>query len=98
MQSQINLTCTVEIEGSFQWVWSGPANVSVSQQVFADANRTSSITLTQLSTDSAGTYNCTATYDPQSLPIGASTSAIGSRILTLQFESKYNFQTFQLPV
>ena len=24
IQSQINLTCTVEIEGSFEWVLSGP--------------------------------------------------------------------------
>ena len=86
VQSQINLTCTVEIEGSFQWVWSGLAAEGV-PQVLADTNRTSSITITQLSTDSAGTYNCTATYDPRSLPINVSTSAIGSRILTLQFES-----------
>ena len=88
IRSQIDLTCTVEIEGSFQWVWSGPAAVGMSQQVFADTNRTSSIALTQLSTDSAGSYNCTATYDPRSLPMGVSTSAVGSRIITLQFESK----------
>ena len=75
------------IDGSFQWVWSGPS-VDMSKQVFADTNRTSSITLTQLSTDSAGTYNCTATYDPQSLPMGMTTSAMGSRIFTLQFEGK----------
>ena len=88
VQSQIKLTCTVEIEGSFQWVWSGPAAEGV-PQVLADTSRTSSITITELNTDSAGSYNCTATYDPQSLPMGVSTSAIGSRILTLQFESKY---------
>ena len=88
VQSQINLTCTVEIEGSYQWVWSGPA-AEGAPQILADTNQTSSITLTQLSTDSAGTYNCTATYDPRSLPMGMSTSAVGSRILTLQFESKY---------
>ena len=89
IQSQIDLTCTVEIEGSFQWVWSGPAAMSMSQQVFANTNRTSSITLTQLSTEFAGTYTCTATYDPRSLPLGMTTSAMGSRILTLQFDSTY---------
>ena len=88
IQTQINFTCTVEIEGSFQWVWSGPT-VDMSQQVFANTNRTTLITLTQLSADSSGTYNCTVTYDPQSLPMGETTSAIGSRIFTLQLESKY---------
>ncbi len=88
IQSKINFTCTVEIEGSFQWVWSGPA-VDVSQQVFANTNRTSSITLSQLSSDSAGNYNCTATYDPRSLPMGVTTNTVGSRIFTLQLESKH---------
>ena len=90
IQSQIDLTCTVEIAGSFQWMWSGPAAMSTSQQVLANTNRTSSITLTQLSTEFAGTYTCTATYDPQSLPVGVTSSAIGSRILTLQFGSMYS--------
>ena len=89
IRSEIELTCTVEIEGSFQWVWSGPAAVRISQQAFADTNRTSTITLTQLSTDSAGTYDCTAMYDPQSVPLGLSTSTMGSRNVTLQFESKF---------
>ena len=87
IQSQIDLNCTVGIEGSFQWVWSGPV-VGMSRQILADANRTSSITLTQLSAESAGTYIYTATYDPRSLPMGVNTGAIGSRILTLQFESR----------
>ena len=89
IQSQIDLTCTVEIEGSFQWVWSGPAAMIMTLQVLANTNRTSSITLTQLSTEFAGTYTCTATYDPQSLPLGVTTSAIGSRTLTLQFDGMY---------
>ena len=88
IRSKIELTCTVEIEGSFQWVWSGPAAMSTFQQVFANTNRTSTITLTQLSSGSAGIYDCTATYDPRSVPLGMSTSAIGSRTITLQFESK----------
>ena len=87
--SQINLTCTVDIEGSFQWVWSGPIAVDMSQQVFADTNRSTSITLTQLSTDFAGSYSCRAVYDPCSLPLGMTTSANGSQTITLQFESKY---------
>ena len=89
IQSQIDLTCTVDIEGSFQWVWSGPAAMSMSQQVLANTNRTSSITLTQLSTEFAGIYTCTATYDPRSLPMGVTSNIIGSRILTLQFDSTY---------
>ena len=88
IQSEIELTCTVEIEGSFQWVWSGPAAMNMSRQAFADTNRTSTITLTQLSSGSAGTYECIATYDPRSVPLGMPTSAMGSRIITLQFESK----------
>ena len=88
VQSEIELTCTVEIEGSFQWMWSGPATVSTSQQVFANTNRTSTITLTHLSSGSAGTYECIATYDPRSVPLGMSTSAMGSRTVRLQFGSK----------
>ena len=88
IQSQINLTCTVEIEGSFQWVWSGPG-VDISQIILADTNGTSSITIPQLSTDSAGTYSCLAMYDPQSLPVGVTSSANGSMSFTLLFDSKY---------
>ena len=56
--SQINLTCTAEIEGSFKWVWSGPGVDD--SQVLTNTNRTSSITIPQLSTDSAGMYSCLA--------------------------------------
>ena len=89
IRSEIELTCTVEIEGSFQWVWSGQAAMSTFQQVFANTNRTSTITLTQLSSSSAGTYECIAIYDPRSAPLGMFTSAMGSRTVRLQFESKY---------
>ena len=85
--SQINLTCTVEIEGSFEWVWSGPG-VDISQNVLADTNRSNSITIPQLSTDSAGTYSCLAMYDPQSLPMGVTSSANGSISFIFEFESK----------
>ena len=88
IQSQINLTCTVEIEGSFEWVWSGPG-VDVSQIVLTDTNRTSSITIPQLNTDSAGMYSCLAMYDPQSLPMGVTSSAKGSTSFALLFDSKY---------
>ena len=88
IRSEIELTCTVEIEGSFQWVWSGPAAISTFQQVFANTNRTSTITLTQLSSGSAGIYECTATYDSRSVPLGMSTSVMGSRTVELRFESK----------
>ena len=88
IQSQINLTCTAEIEGSFEWVWSGPG-VDTSQKFLADTNRTSSITILQLSTDSAGMYSCLAVYDPQSLPMGVTSNANGSISFMLGFESKY---------
>ena len=87
IQSQINLTCTVEIEGSFEWVWSGPG-VDTSQNILTDTNRTSSITIPQLSTDSAGTYSCLAMYDPQSLPVGVTSNANGSISFTFQLERK----------
>ena len=86
--SQINLTCTAEIEGSFEWVWTGPG-VDNSQKVLSDTNRTSSITIPQLSTDSAGTYSCLAMYDPQSLSMGVTSSANGSISFMLRFDSKY---------
>ena len=87
IHSQINLTCTVEIEGSFEWVWSGPG-VDTSQKILADTSRTSSITIPQLSIDSAGMYSCQAMYDPQSLPMGVTSSATGSISFTLQLERK----------
>ena len=86
--SQINLTCTVEIEGSFEWVWSGPG-VDNSQVILANTNRTSYITIPQLSTDSAGMYSCLAIYDPQSLPVGVISNANGSISFTLRFDSKH---------
>ena len=86
--SQINLTCTVEIEGSFEWVWSGPG-VDNSQKILADTSRTSSITIPQLSTDSAGMYSCKAVYDPQSLPMDVTSNANGSITFMLRFDSKY---------
>ena len=88
IRSEIELTCMVAIEGSFRWVWSGLPAMSTFQQVFANTNRTSTITLTQLSSGFAGIYECTATYDPRSVPLGMSTSAMGSRSVELQFESK----------
>ena len=86
--SQINLTCTAEIEGSFEWMWTGPG-VDNSQKILTNTNRTSSITIPQLSTDSAGTYSCLAMYDPQSLPMGVTSNANGSISFMLQFDSKY---------
>ena len=87
IQSQISLTCTVEIEGSFEWVWSGPG-VDNSQKILADTNRTSSIIIPQLSTDSAGMYSCLTMYDPQSLPMGMTSNANGSISFIFQLERK----------
>ena len=91
IQSDVSLTCTVEIEGSYQWVWSGPG-VNDPQQSLFDTNRTSYITVAQLSTDSAGEYTCQAMYDPRSLPMGVTSSAVGSRTFTLQFQSECAFE------
>ena len=58
--------------------------------ILADTNRTSYITIPQLSTDSAGMYSCLAMYDPQSLPMGVTSSANGSISFMLGFDSKHS--------
>ena len=83
--SNLTLTCSVEIEGLFQWMWTGPG-IDSSQVFYAYANRTSYVDLTQISASSAGDYHCEARYDPQ----GTSTSATGSRTFSLTLLCKYS--------
>ena len=60
IQSELNITCTVATEGSFQWRWMGETMDAV--ESFANANRTSTCTLSRLSSDSAGPLTCQAVY------------------------------------
>ena len=46
VQSELNITCTVATEGSFQWQWTAPTMGAVAS--FANANRTSMFTLIQI--------------------------------------------------
>ena len=74
VQTELNFTCTVEAEGSFQWTWSEPGVLTD----YANTNRTSFYTLTPLSADSAGTISCAATYTTE--------SPTGSKDFTIQFQ------------
>ena len=74
IQTELNFTCTVEAEGSFQWTWSEPGVLTD----YANTNRTSFFTLTPLTADSAGTFRCEATYTTE--------SPIGSKDFTIQFQ------------
>ena len=84
LMSTLTLTCTVEIEGLFQWMWTR-SGIDISQVSFTDASRTSYIDLTQISASSAGSYRCVARYNPE----GMSTSATGSRTFSLMLLCKY---------
>ena len=77
VQSELNITCTVATGGSFQWQWTAPTMGAVAS--FANANRTTMFTLTQISSDSAGSVVCQASYTT------APTNPTGSRMFTLQF-------------
>ena len=77
IQSELNITCTVATEGSFQWEWTAPTMGAVTS--FANANRTTMFTLTQISADSAGNVVCQASYKT------VSTGPTGSRTFTVQF-------------
>ena len=77
IQSELNITCTVATEGSFQWQWTSPTMGVVAS--FANANRTSMYTLTQISSDSGGDVVCQASYT------APPTSSTGSKTLMLQF-------------
>ena len=77
VQSELNITCTVATEGSYQWQWTAPTMGAVAS--YANANRTTMFTLTQISSDSAGSVVCRASYTT------APTSSTGSRTFMLQF-------------
>ena len=64
--SAANLSCTVANEGSFQWQWTLPPGITLSQMWFADGNRTSMVQISQISAANAGDYTCRASFNVQS--------------------------------
>lgn len=61
VQSSLNLTCTVDNNGTFQWSWAGPA-VNKAVTKLTDTTRTSILTISNISSFDAGNYTCTASY------------------------------------
>ena len=60
--SAANLSCTVANEGSFQWEWTPPSGIILSQMWVADETRTSIVQLSQISATNAGDYTCRASF------------------------------------
>ena len=60
VQSSLNLTCTVDNNGTFRWSWTGPAVNKA--EVLADTTRTSILMISNVSSFDAGNYTCTAEY------------------------------------
>ena len=79
VQSQLNLSCTAEVEGSFQWQWTGMAMGMDSY--LANANRTSFYTLTEISAESAGSVMCEARYTNNN-----ASDVSGSTSFTIEFQ------------
>ena len=65
--SAANLSCTVANEGSFQWQWTSPPGITLSQMWVADGTRTSIVQLSQISSANAGGYTCRASFSGQSV-------------------------------
>ena len=64
--SVANLSCTVANEGSFQWQWTSPPRITLSQMWVADGTRTSIVQISQISAANAGDYTCQASFNGQS--------------------------------
>jgi len=54
----VNLSCTVANEGSFQWQWTTPPWITLSQMWVADGTRPSIVQISQISAANAGDYTC----------------------------------------
>ena len=63
MVSAANLTCTVANEGSFQWQWTPPSGITLSQMWVGDGTRTSIVQMSQISAANAGDYTCQASFN-----------------------------------
>ncbi len=63
-QSNISISCTVDVSGSFEWVWSSNGDQLSTDNRYsvwvADATRTSVVEITGLRYSDAGNYTCTA--------------------------------------
>ena len=64
--STANLSCTVANEGSFQWEWTPPPGITLSQMWVADGTRTCIVQISQISAANAGNYTCRASFNGQS--------------------------------
>jgi len=64
--SAANLSCTVANEGSFQWQWTPPPGITLSQMWVADGTRTSIVQISQISAANAGDYTCQASFNGDS--------------------------------
>jgi len=76
--SAANLSCTVANEVSFQWQWTPPLGITLSQMWVADGTRTSIVQISQISAANAGDYTCQASFNGQS----ASTSMLFNSIVS----------------
>ena len=65
--SSVEISCTVAVEGSFSFTWTGPNGTITDSgdkiKIYsADTTRTSILRITQLSLMDNGTYSCEASY------------------------------------
>ena len=62
-QSNISISCTVVVSGSFEWVWSSNGDQLSTDDRYSvwvgDATRTSVLEITELRYSDAGNYTCT---------------------------------------
>ena len=66
VESSVELSCTVVNQGSYSWQWSFEGVHLTQPDTLSDATRTSTITISSLSADKAGLYQCQATVGSQS--------------------------------
>ena len=60
-EPSLNLSCTVDNNGTYNWTWSGP-RASNGVMKLADTTRTSILMLSNISAADAGDYTCSASY------------------------------------
>jgi len=75
-----NFSCTVANEGSFQWQWTLPPGITLSQMWVTDGTRTS---IVQISTANAGDYTITCSASFNGLPAA-------DTFITVQLNRKLN--------
>ena len=61
VESSLELSCTVVNQGSYTWQWSFEGVSWTQPDTLSDASRTTTITVSNLSVDDAGVYQCQAT-------------------------------------